>query len=178
MSKLFLIIGHSGSGKTTIMRSIMSNEIVSFTTRPKRPNEIDGIDYNFITLDQYNYLKSNNLLIESAEYAGNYYGISKDELEIKLSKGHAFCIVNLHGLEQLKSYYSNCVSILLYTDIDSAIKHMVHRGENKEFITKRLSTYQQEVENKKYCDYVIKNKHGYLDKTIEIVKKIIEIETL
>lgn len=59
MNKLFLVSGHSGSGKTTVMRKIMSNEIISFTTREPRVGEIEGVDYKFITVEQYEYLFKN-----------------------------------------------------------------------------------------------------------------------
>lgn len=177
MNKLFLVSGHSGGGKTTVMRSAMDNEIISFTTREKRNGEKHGIDYKYITIEEFDNLKQENKLIESVEYGGNYYGIDSYELNNKLNKGYAFCIVDYHGMLQMKDLYENCCTIFIYNSSSSiAKKQMKSRGDSDDKIASRLKTYKEEMANRKHYDYVIKNNHGQLDKTIEIVKNIIESE--
>lgn len=175
-NKLFLISGASGVGKTTIMRRVMTNEVISFTTRKKRIGEVDGKDYIFLTKEEYINLLNNNQLIESVEYSGNYYGITKEELENKLNKDHAFCIVDFNGMKQLKEIYPNCTTIFIYTSIEEAMKQMSIRGDSMDSITKRISTYNEEMANRIYYDYVIKNSFGKLDKVVEVIKKIVELE--
>lgn len=176
MNKLFLIAGHSGSGKTSVMREVMSNELVSFTTRPMRQGEIDGKTYHYITLDEFYDLKNSGELVEEVEYDGNFYGISKGEFENKLKKDNAFCIVDIYGVEQFKKIYDNCVTIFIYTTYENTRERLVDRGDSDQDIDSRLLTYDEEMSNKGLFDYVVKNNDGQFNKTVEIFKKIIESE--
>jgi guanylate kinase len=173
MNKLFLVSGHSGGGKTTIMRKLMDNEIISFTTRPKRPYEVDGKDYIFITKEQYNDMLKKGELAEWTEYGGNYYGLTKQEIDSKLAKDHAYCIVDVNGMQQLKELYPNAITIFIYTSKENAEKQMRQRGESESTIQIRLNTYEKEILNRHLYDYVVRNNHGRLENTIEIVRNII-----
>lgn len=175
-NKLFLVSGHSGSGKTSLMKPLMSNEVISFTTRSKRKGEIEGSDYKFITKEEFDALKKSDKLIEHVEYGGNYYGIDEDELYSKLEKGHAFCIVDNHGREQLQAIYSNTTSIFLYCDYHDTKERMLKRGDSLEDVEKRLSSYYKEMLNSVNYDYVIYNKNYLFTKAI--VGSIIASEVL
>jgi guanylate kinase len=170
---LYLVSGCSGSGKTTIMRSVMANEITSFTTREPRENEINGVDYIFLTQIEFDWLLNNDGLVEYTNYDGNNYGITRSELYSKLSKDDAFAIVDFNGMKQLKRLYDKCETIFIYCTKEDAEKHMRIRGSSQEMIDKRMSTYESEIENLYYYDYVLENKNGYLDEAISIVKDII-----
>lgn len=176
MNKLFLVSGHSGSGKSSIMKTVMKNEVVSFTTREKRQGEVDGKDYIFITLDEFNKLKDDNRLVEYVEYSGNMYGITKDELENKLNKDHAFCIVDYHGMNQLKKFYPNVTTIFLYTSYEDAMIQMLNRGDPADRVLERMSTYKEEMSNRIDYDYIIKNNYKQMNNTIQIIYNIIESE--
>lgn len=176
MNKLIVLSGHSGGGKTSLMRQIMKNEVVSFTTRKPRQGEIDGVDYKFINLEKFNELKEKGKLIEQVKYSGSYYGIDQEEFENKLSIGNAFVIVDYHGMQQIKKVYPNCVTLFLYTPYDQAYNQMIQRGDTLDKVEQRLSTYHHEMKNKKEYDYVIKNNHGMFDITKQIIEKIIESE--
>lgn len=177
MNKLIVLSGHSGGGKTSLMRQIMKNEVVSFTTRKPRQGEIDGVDYKFISLKKFEELKEKNKLIEQVEYSGHYYGIDQEEFKNKLSIGNAFVIVDYHGMQQIKKMYPNCVTLFLYTHYDQAYKQMIQRGDTLDKVEQRLRTYQQEMKNKTYYDYVIRNNHNRFRDTKEILEKIIVSET-
>lgn len=176
INKLFLISGHSGSGKSTIMKSLMDNEIISFTTREKRQGEREGVDYKFISLSEFNKLKKDNKLVEYVEYHNNFYGLDEDEIKTKLDKYPAFCIVDYHGMNQLKEYYPNCTSIFLYTPHEQAYKQMLSRGDSEDNVLGRLSSYEEEMGNRNHYDYVIKNNFGKLENTKDIIWKIIMSE--
>lgn len=152
----------------------MDNEIVSFTTRQQRPGEINGVDYIFMNEETFDIHLENDGLVEWSKYGDNYYGIVKGEFERKLNKNNAFCIVDFNGMNQLFDIYPNTVTIFIYNSYEEAKLQMEQRGENEEFINKRLSTYIKELENSVHYDYKIKNIHGRLDDTIEIVRNIIE----
>lgn len=174
MNKLFCIVGHSGSGKTTTMREALGSdrEVVSVTTRKPRDNEVNGKDYHFITSDEFFELLDADKLAEKTTYfASAYYGATKEEIENKLSLGNAFIVVDYHGYLQLKEVYGNkVVSIFMYTDKDEAEKRMRLRGDKNDSVEVRLSTYEAELINKNYCDYVIKNID--FDHTVQILKNI------
>lgn len=176
MNKLIALSGHSGGGKTSLMRQVMSNEIVSFTTRKPRQGEIDGVDYKFISLEKFEELKEQGKLIEQVEYSGNYYGIDQEEFENKMSLGNAFVIVDYHGMQQIKKIYSNCVTVFLYTPYDQAYNQMIKRGDALDKVEQRLRSYYREIENKKYYDYVVRNNAGKFKESIKVLKSIIEAE--
>ncbi|CAL8901967.1 Guanylate kinase [Bacillus pumilus] len=176
MNKLIVVSGPSGSGKTSLMRQIMKNEVVSFTTRKPRKGEIDGLDYNFISIEKFEELMEQSKLIEQVEYSGNYYGIDQEEFENKMSIGNAFVIVDSHGMLQIKQIYPNCVTLFIYTPYDQAYKQMIKRGDTLEKVEERLKTYTEEIENKTCYDYIIRNNHNRFNVTKEIINKIIESE--
>lgn len=177
-NKLFLISGHSGSGKSSLMKSIMDNELISFTTRPMRQGEIEGKDYHFISQDEYQIMYANNDLAEYTYYSKNNYGLTKEEIDSRLSKNHAFAIVDLHGMQQLKKYYGNCVTISLHTSKEDAMKNMLNRGDSAQDIEDRLKTYYDELRNKQFYDYVVLNKHDNKEMTKEILQCILDNENL
>ncbi len=172
-SVLFAISGISGSGKTTTMREIMNNEVVSFTTRKPRQNEIDGKDYIFSSRDEILELENGNRLIEKVEYRGNIYGITKDEFESKIKNGHAFVIVDYHGYKQFKALYDNVVGIYFKISKGDAYKRMLERGDSEESIKSRMNFIEKELENEKYYDYVVLNEEGKQLQTILKVKNYI-----
>lgn len=177
MNKLFMISGSSGVGKSTIVNKLSDNIIMSFTTREPRQGEINGVDYHYISKEQFDYMQSNNELAEWTEYGGNFYGLIRDEIESKLIKGSAFVIVDYNGMKQLKELYPDSVSIFIYTTKDDCIMQMRMRGDSNENILKRLDTYDEEMKNRVHYDYVVKNKRGQLNECIKVVRSIVEYET-
>lgn len=171
--KLFAVSGHSGSGKTSVMRQVMDNELLSFTTRDRRVNEVNGIDYNFISLEEYNIMKDNGGLAEWTEYADKFYGLTAEEVYSKLKDREAFAVVDANGMLQLDKFYGNVVKIFIYTDYDVAYRNMKSRGDKEELILKRLETYEEEIKNRHLYDYVIKNIEGNFGNTVEIFQNII-----
>ena len=171
---LFVISGPSGSGKTTSIKKIMQREVVSFTTRKPRVGEVDGVDYIFTTKEEVDSLEEQGKLVERVEYAGQSYGISGEELSQKTSEGPAFVIVDLHGYQQVKELYPNVISIFLSVDPEDARRRMEERGDNPENIEKRLISYRKELEHQIHYNYVIQNEYGKQEKTINILKEIIE----
>lgn len=171
---LFCVTGPSGSGKTSIMRKVIGNELLSFTTRRKRDSEEEGVDYNFISYQDYIIMLGRQELIEKTEYDGNYYGLSSHELYSKLSKGNAFFVCDNNGFNQIKDKYDKVVSIFLYGSYEDCFQNMKDRGDSIEKIANRLSTYHNEILNKGQYDYVVKNIRGEALATAYIIKMIID----
>jgi guanylate kinase len=177
MNTLFLISAPSGSGKTSIMRQVMDNEVISFTTREPRKGEVNGIDYVYISQKEFDQMLCDGELAEYITYGatGDSYGITINELEDKLNNGDAFAIVTEHGMEQLKIIYPKCSTIFIYTDKEDATEFMRLRGDKEETIQKRLSTFDKEQYNKDKYDYIIRNKKGEMQDAVNIIKEIVRI---
>jgi guanylate kinase len=173
---LFTVTGPSGSGKTTIFRSILNNELLSFTTRPMREGEVNGVDYLFISKEEFDELYEDGVLAEWTEYDGRYYGLTMEEINDKLSHGHAFFVCDNHGYHQVVDKYDNIVSIFLYADKEDCEDNMLDRGDEEGRVKGRLSTYHSEVANRGEYDYVIKNIRGHQEMTREIVAEIVASE--
>lgn len=170
---LYVISGPSGSGKTSNIRQVMTNEVVSFTTRPPREGEVDGFDYVFTTVEEVDRLEASGELVERVSYAGNSYGISKDELYGKLATEDAFVVVDYHGFQQVRELYENYVSIFFSIDVEDARNRMLERGDKPEVIEGRLKTYETELKNQQHYDYVIQNEYGKQAETVQTLKDII-----
>jgi len=119
INKIIAICGFSASGKDVLTKHIANNynysEVISYTSRPIRPNESEGNPYHFITRGQFEEMLNNNEFIECRTYntlVNNisdiwYYGVSKDSID--LSKHNYIVVLDILGLMELKKYY-----IILY----------------------------------------------------------------
>jgi guanylate kinase len=171
---LFCVTGPSGSGKTSIMREVMDNELLSFTTRPMREGEVDGRDYIFIKEEQFQNMLESGALAEYTGYDGNFYGLTLEELYFKLQyNSNAFFICDNNGFNQVSKKYNKIVSIFLYADKEDCKLNMANRGDSDEKITARLSTYDDEINNKGQYDYVVKNIRGNRRYTMEAIAWIV-----
>lgn len=170
---IFAISGISGSGKTSTMRKVMDNEIVSFTTRSPRSGEIEGVDYIYSDKDHILQLENEGRLVEKVDYRGNIYGITSDELESKLSKGHSFVIVDYHGYEQLKKIHKNTKGIYFKIPANEAKERMVNRGDSIVSVDSRLNDIEKELQNEIYYDFVVENLSDKQSETVQLIKEYI-----
>lgn len=173
---LFVIVGSSGSGKNTLAEQVFSKEkeIVSFTTRKKRELEKDGIDYFFLSEEEFLELSKNNSIVEKTFYADNWYGVSKTEIEQKLRTfDHCYSIVDYSGYKNLlRKYPEKVVSIFVTCSKEELRKRLINRKESEQMILERLELVEQEQESGLYLDHVIENKD--LEQAISEMCKIIE----
>lgn len=170
---LVIVSGVSGAGKSVIMKRIMNNELISFTTRDRRPREVEGQDYIYITKEKFEELLNNDGLMEWTEYSGQYYGLTRQEYENKLSLEPAFFVADYRGMKQMKKIHSNCLTLFIDVDKENAISHMRERGETESFIQKRIATYEDEFMNACNYDHIITNRENELEETVEAVEDLI-----
>lgn len=174
---LFVITAPSGSGKSTIGRKVFGqNELKSFTTRIPRVGEVHGVDYFFITKEEFEEKNENGELAETTEYDGNHYGITMEELQNKLTKSDCFAVVDYNGMDQLREIYPHCITIFIYSTIEDCELNMLDRGDSILSVKKRLETYYHEIINRTKYDYVIPNKRGRLNSTESIIRAIVDAE--
>lgn len=159
---MIILVGASGSGKTTIAKYLEKNygykQIISFTTRPPRKGEVNGEDYYFISKERFLELKASNFFAETAEYNGWYYGTATTDYTA-LNDVYSIAILTPHGLRQVKKLKgTNLASI--YIDVprrDRLIKAL-ERGDNIEEAYRRsLSDVGQFDGIEDEVDWVISN---------------------
>ena len=146
---IYLIVGASGSGKSTIGKILEEQgipQLVSFTTRQKRKGEIDGQDYHFITQEKFEAL-SEKSIAEKTEYNGNYYGLTKREVSDKLDEfREVYFVTNEDGAKQIIDMYpEDTVVFWLNVTIETMVERMRVRGDKEEDI---LSRIEHAIDNK------------------------------
>lgn len=167
MGKGLLIVyaGASGVGKGTIMKELLkSNDnfrlSVSATTRSPRDGERNGIEYHFVSKDDFEKLINEDGLLEYASYCDNYYGTPKKAVFDMLEQGiDVFLEIEIKGFLQIKEKYPDCVTIfLLPPSMDELRRRLVGRGtETIDVINKRLDTAKEEITYADRFDYTVVN---------------------
>ncbi len=184
---LFLLTGPSGVGKKTIWQPLINlPELklvfsVSCTTRNKRPNEIEGVDYFFKTKEEFEKMIKNNGLLEYATYANNYYGTPKSFVDQVRKEGKNI-LLELEpqgGLNIIKMFKenkdSNFVSIFIAPEnIDVLKERLLERStESIDVITQRIKQAEWEIQQATAYQHMIINKTGCQKETTDTLYNII-----
>ena len=182
---LLVISSPSGTGKTTICKKLLEYDknihlSVSVTTRKKRKNEVEGIDYYFRSKKDFLNLKSQNSFIENAFVFENYYGTLKSEVLEQLENGIDVLIdIDWQGTRQItEAMKGNLIKIfLLPPSIDELKKRLSKRNSDSiKEINFRMSKALKEIKHFDEYDYVLVNDN--LDNTFQKIVKILEVERL
>ena len=179
-SVMVILSSPSGAGKTTLTKKIQQKYqnfkiSVSHTTRKPRSNEVDGIDYFFITHDEFNKNIKEEKFYEHAKIFDNFYGTSKGSVNILLKKKNDILFdIDWQGTQQLSMFKElNIIKIFLVPpDKQELENRLVQRNQDKpEVITKRLKAYDDDIFHWLDYDYVIINDN--LDHCFMQIEKII-----
>jgi len=162
---LFVVAAPSGGGKTSLTRALLESEpmirlSVSYTTRPPRPGEIDGVDYHFVTADRFAALKAAGEFLEHARVHGNWYATSATWLEAQIDSGQDVLLeIDWQGALQVRKLVPESVQIfILPPSLASLRQRLVRRGQDdEETIARRLSAARDEMRHCIDFDYVIIN---------------------
>lgn len=162
---LFIISAPSGGGKTTLVRRLIEHvnnlEVsISYTTRPKRNKEVDGIDYHFIDTAQFEKMEHANEFIEHANVFGHLYGTSRKFVNEKLAKGIDIILeIDWQGAAQARKLFSDQVSIFILPPSRAILEQRLRQRETdtEAVIERRLSKATQEMQHAKAYDYLVVN---------------------
>ena len=180
-NQLIILTGPSGVGKGTIIEKIIKKDkrfwvSISATTRKPREGEIDGENYYFLSKSQFEEMIDNELLIEWAKFADNYYGTLLKPVDEKINKGFQVILeIEVDGAEQIRKKFPDALSIFLMPPSKNELeKRIRNRGtENEESIIKRLERASFEIDSAKQFDYVITNLD--VDTTVEKIMEVINL---
>ena len=180
---ILILSSPSGAGKTTLAKKIEHSDknfkiSVSYTTRTPRTNEVDGVDYNFVSIKKFQELASQNKFLEQAKVFGNYYATLKGPIEDNLAKGNDYLFdIDWQGTEQVKKIMpSDIVPVfILPPSIDDLESRLKKREEqNNELINQRMKMAKDEIKHWKDYKYIVVNKD--VENCFEQITKIIKVE--
>ncbi len=163
---MVILSSPSGVGKTTICRKILQKYktfrlSISLTTRPPRTNEVDGVDYYFITKEKFKELINKKALYEYAKIFENYYGTLKENVDQIIKKNDIIFDIDWQGTKQLSKYsYLKLIKIFLITENKKEIKkRLIERNQNTEKeVQKRFKSFDNDVKHWNDYDYIVINK--------------------
>ena len=162
---LFIISSPSGGGKGTIIRRVMDGVeslvySVSFTTRERRENEVDGEDYNFVSREEFERLIDANEFLEYAKVHNNYYGTSRSFVDRERSRGHDVVLeIDVQGAEQVRRSAPDSIGIFILPPSYETLKARLTAREtdSEAAIELRLKNAKEEVSRFREFDFVIIN---------------------
>ena len=181
---LILLSGPSGVGKGTVRKIVFNDESlnlaysISMTTRLPRAKEVDGVDYFFVSEEEFIKRLNNNEFLEHAKFVGNYYGTPKSYVEKLREEGkNVFLEIEVEGAKQVLSQYKDddkVVSIFLLPPSLEELEKRIRgrRSEEEHIIQERLSKAKREIDLKSNYQYAVLNDNIYRagDEIVEIIR--------
>lgn len=182
---LIVVSGPAGSGKGTVNSKLLERDdfafSVSATTRAPRPGEVNGVNYYYISHEEFKDNIENGRMLEYTNYCGNYYGTLKSEAERILNSGKNLILeIEVDGAMQVKSKYPDAVLVMLLPPSYSVQEERLRsRGtETEDKIKERLAQTKKEVPLFNEYSYVVYNYDGESDKCAEDILSITRAEQL
>ncbi len=180
---LMVVSGPAGSGKGTVNAHLLKRDefeySVSATTRAPRPGEIDGVNYHFITAQDFKTRIARGEMLEYTEYCGNFYGTPLKEAEEVLASGKNLILeIEVEGARNVKAIYPDAVLIMLLPPSHAVQEQRLRsRGtETEEKILERLARAREEIRFVSDYDYVVYNYDGKDAEAAEQILAIAEAE--
>ena len=178
-----VVSGPAGSGKGTVNAHLLKRDdfvySVSATTRAPRPGEVDGINYHFISKQEFLGRIERGEMLEYTEYCGNYYGTPLKEAEAVLDSGKNLILeIEVEGAHNVKAKYPDAVLVMLLPPSYSVQEQRLRgRGtETEEKILQRLERAKEEVRLVSDYDYVVYNRDGCDTQAAEDILSIVTSE--
>jgi guanylate kinase len=184
IGNIIVLSAPSGSGKTTVVQRVLDSigEIefsISYTTRARRSTEQDGVDYHFITAEDFERKVEKGDFLEWAKVHGNFYGTGRAEAEAICAQGRDVMLdVDVQGADQVRRAKHDAVSVFMLPPSFNVLEERLRgrRSDDPEHIEVRLAAARKEIDRCREYDYVIINED--IDRSAELLRSIILAERI
>lgn len=182
---LYVVSSPSGGGKTSIVNAVRKKfpglkVSVSYTSRPQRKNEVNGVDYFFVSKQEFAKLIEEDFFVEYAEVFGNFYGVPRLNIQSDIENGIDYIFsITYHGYIRLRElFHANVVGIFILPESEEALRSRLagRKTETPEAINVRLSGLDYEISTACNYDYLVIN--DKLSVAVDKVSCIITSEKL
>ena len=181
---LIVISGPSGVGKDTVIewmnkRGLPFEFVVTATTRPPRQDEVHGVNYIFLTKDQFAEMIEKGELLEYAVVYEDFKGVPKEQVRKALASGRDVVMrLDVQGAKTVRQLAPESLLIFLTTQNEEELIHRLvsRRSEDSEGLKLRIATARQELKQIELFDYVVVNRENHLDETLDTILAIIKAE--
>jgi guanylate kinase len=181
---LIVVSGPSGVGKDSVVQRMKARGtpfhfVITANTRPRRENEVHGVDYFFVSKEEFARMIEQNELIEYAVVYGDYKGIPKQQVREALASGKDVVMrLDVQGAETVRKLASEALLIFLTTGSEEELVERLkaRKTETPEELALRIATARKELKRVEAFDYVVVNHDNKLDETVDTVLAIIDAE--
>jgi len=181
---LVVISGPSGAGKDATLKRMRGlgypfHFVVTATTRPRRPNEVDGVDYHFVSKQEFAEMLERGELLEHAIVYGQHKGIPRKQVQEALESGKDVIMrIDVQGAATIRDLVPEALFIFLTASSEEELIRRLRkrRTETSEGLKRRIATAQEEMKRLDEFDYVVVNRNSHLDQTVETIAAIITAE--
>jgi guanylate kinase len=181
---LVVISGPSGVGKDATRQLMQQRDVpyyfvVTATSRPRRPTEVEGVDYHFVTINEFKEMIDSGELLEHALVYGDYKGIPKKHVRSALASGKDVIMrIDVQGAATIRTLVPNVVTIFLTAESEDELERRLRerKTEDEEKLKIRIATARQELRRYSEFDYIVVNRENELDETVSRILHIIEAE--
>jgi guanylate kinase len=181
---LIVISGPSGVGKDETLkhmqlRGFPFHFVVTATTRPRRAEEVDGEDYHFVTVADFAELIDSGELLEYAVVYGDYKGIPRQQVREALGGGHDVILrIDVQGAATIRKKVTGAVFIFMVAESVDELERRLHerKSEPPDALKMRIATARQEMKRAAEFDYLVINRRGCLDTTVDTILSVIRAE--
>ena len=181
---LIVLSGPSGAGKDSVLermkeRKLPFHFVVTATTRDKRPNEVHGRDYFFVSNDEFARMIEAGELLEYAVVYNDYKGIPKQQVRDALASGMDVVMrIDVQGAATIRKIVPGALLIFLTTESENALvrRLQARKTETHEGLKLRIATARQELKRAVEFDYAVVNNDSQLDEAVDIIQAIIQAE--
>ncbi|KAB2313026.1 guanylate kinase [Betaproteobacteria bacterium SCN2] len=162
---LYVVAAPSGAGKTSLVKALLQKDAairlsVSYTTRAPRPGETHGVDYHFVSVEEFRQMAARGEFLESAEVYGNYYGTSQAWISGEIAAGRDILLeIDWQGAAQVKKHFPEAVTLfILPPSIEALRERLSNRGQDSaDVIEKRMAAARDDISHAAEFEYIIVN---------------------
>ncbi len=182
---LVVVSGPSGVGKDATLKRMQARGlpfhfVVTTTTRQQRPTEVEGVDYHFVSIAEYQDKLARGDFLEHANVYGNLYGNSRSDIESALQRGADVIMrIDVQGAATIRTRVEGAIFIFLISTMQELETRLrARKTESEDALRIRLDLAAQEMREQVHFDYCLRNSDSHLDETVDDIIAIMRAEKL